>query len=299
MMYPLSLGFMSQLSIHPRFRKPLFKNAAIQEALATKGYVVCPCLSPDDVNLLMNSYEQLLSILPNGLPDTFCPSGRFEDPVLRNFARDSIDAVIPDRLSSFFIDNRASLMGGTFLIKPSGPNTALSAHQDSSHVDESNSFSVYAWIPLVDTTVENGAFHVLPESHLWDNKHRSLNVPWCFSGLEQELQMLSIPVTVKRGEVCFFEGALIHSSPPNKTDDTRVALNYFIKPKSQQFLHHYVDKETPEGMVEVYGVDIDFFYSEDFESRPSKSLFLRYENAVDKNLVLQPYQKSICERHGS
>jgi len=272
---------MSNSLCHSRFNESLFKKAEIQQELALEGYSVQPFLTPKEIATLLSSYGVLLSMLPNGLPDTFCPSGRFEDPVLRNFARNSIEAVIPDRLSSFFIDESASLLGGTFLIKPSGPNTALSPHQDSSHVDESCSFSVYAWIPLVDTTLENGAFHVVPGSHLWGNKHRSLNVPWSFAGAEETLLKLSVPVNVKCGEVCFFEGALVHSSPPNLSDQTRVALNYFIKPASQQFLHHFVDGDTPKGKVEVYGVDIDFFYSEDFESRPSKSLFLRFEDAIE------------------
>jgi hypothetical protein len=92
---------------------------------------------------------------------------------------------------------------------------------------------------------------------------------------------------------------LVHSSPPNLSAQTRVALNYFIKPASQQFLHHFVDGDTPEGKVEVYGVDIDFFYSEDFESRPSKSLFLRYEDAIDREQVTQPYQKRVLENQVS
>jgi len=290
---------MSNSLCHSRFNEALFKNAEIQQELALKGYSVQPFLNCTEVTTLLKSYTVLLSMLPDGLPDTFCPSGRFDDPILRNFARDSIDAVVPDRLRSFFIDDSASLLGGTFLIKPSGPNTALSPHQDSSHVDESCSFSVYAWIPLVDTTIENGAFHVLPESHLWGNKHRSLNVPWVFSGCEAELLKLSVPVTIRSGEVCFFEGALIHSSPPNNSNETRVALNYFIKPSNQQFLHHFVDDDTPEGKVEVFGVDIDFFYSEDFESRPNKALFLRYEDAIDREQVTQAYQKRVLENQVS
>ncbi len=283
----LPLSSMLRPSIHPRFSEPIFNDSEIQKTLAVSGYVVCPCLSTNEVESLLKSYEELLAMLPNGLPQTFCPSGRFSDPKLRNFARNAIEEVVPERLRSFFIPDRASLMGGTFLMKPPGPATALSPHQDSSHVDESVSFSIYAWIPLVDTTIENGAFHVLPGSHLWGNKHRSLNVPWCFSGLEKNLSELSEPVLVKRGEVCFFEGALIHSSPPNQTTETRVALNYFIKPQTQQFLHHYVDDKTPQGKVEVFGVDIDFFYSKDFESRPDTELFLRYEDAVVKATVLQ------------
>jgi hypothetical protein len=83
---------------------------------------------------------------------------------------------------------------------------------------------------------------------------------------------------MKKGDVCFFEGALIHSSPPNQTTEVRVAVNYFVKPLDKPFLHYFIDADTPSGKSEVYAVDIDFFYSEDFESRPPQEFFLRYEN---------------------
>jgi hypothetical protein len=274
-----------------RFDRPFFRDSTIQREIASVGYSVRPCLSKIQTTDLLAKCEQLIRLLPEGLPDSFCPSGRFDNPAFRTFAKNAIENVVPSALEPFFIEPSASLMGRTFLIKPPGPNTSLDPYQDSSHVDESGSFSIYAWIPLVDTSIENGAFHVFPSSHLCGNKHRSLNVPWCFTGHVDDLLNLSTPILVTRGEVCFFEGALVHSSPPNKTESSTVGLNYFIKPKSQQFLHHYVNEETPTGKVEVYGVDVDFFYSEDFESRPPKKLLLRYEYVVNQEVVKEPFRK--------
>jgi hypothetical protein len=163
-------------------------------------------------------------------------------------------------------------------------------------VDESKFFSVYAWIPLSDTNLTNGALHVLPGSHLIGNRHRSLNVPWAFSGMENELSSHMMPVEMKVGQVCFFEGALIHSSPPNLSDEVRVAVNYVIRPSASTFLHHFVDEKTPEGMVEVYGVTIDFFYNEDFEARPPAHLFLRYEKLVNPEQCRQTLRELISLR---
>lgn len=261
----------------PRFSNSIFNDPHLHEELSTKGYAVRACLSRDQVEELSAGFDQILKALPEGLPNMFWPSGRSSDPAIRNRARNIIESIVPDALKPFFANNAAYFEGGTFLIKPCGEGTALSPHQDSSHVDEEESYSVYAWIPLTDTTVENGALHVLPGSHLFGNRHRSLNVPWAFKGLENELAQYMIPVEMRAGEVCFFEGATIHHSPTNRSPQTRVALNYFIRPSSQQFLHHFRDEKTPDGMVEVYGVSIDFFYNEDFESRPPQEYFLRYE----------------------
>lgn len=61
-------------------------------------------------------------------------------------------------------------------------------------------------------------------------------------------------------------------------DNVRTAINYFIKPKEAIFLHHYMDEQTPKDKVEVYNVDIDFFYNCDFMKRPEAPYkFLGYE----------------------
>ncbi len=264
-----------------RFADILFADSALQQEIAERGFAVRDCLTAREVSKLLQGYEELVSELPSGLPDSFFPSGRIENSQLRNKAREVVDLHVPPALGCFFADGAHTMDGGTILIKPTGHSTALSPHQDSSHVDESEHFSVYAWIPLTDTTVENGTLHVLPRSHLLGNRHRSLSVPWTFSGMEQEILPHMMPLPMRAGQVCFFEGALIHSSPPNLSGYVRVAVNYVIRPSSSTFLHHYVDDDTPTGMVEVYGVSIDFFYNQDFESRPPAQYFLRYEAAIN------------------
>jgi hypothetical protein len=264
-----------------RFADILFSNSGLQQEITQLGYAVRDCLTAHEVGKLLQGYGELVSELPSGLPDSFFPSGRIENPRLRNKAREVVDLHVPRAIDHFFADGAYTMDGGTILIKPVGHSTALSPHQDSSHVDESRHFSVYAWIPLTDTTDVNGALHVLPRSHLLGNRHRSLNVPWAFAGMEQMIlpDMVSLPM--RAGQVCFFEGALIHSSPPNLSDSVRVAVNYLIRPSDSTFLHHFVDGDTPEGMVEVYGVSLDFFYNEDFESRPPAHLLLGHEKAVN------------------
>lgn len=270
------------------FDLPLFNDLSIQNELSKNGFAVRSLIDPSSIDKLKLGFDDLKRLIGT-LPDEFCPSGRLSSVEARNFARKTIDAVVPSALSSAFQKNAAVFEGGTYLIKPTGPRTALSPHQDSSHVDEQRYFSVYAWIPLENTNVENGCLHVIPKSHLLGNRHRSLNVPWAFSGFEDELWKKMIPLEMKVGEVCFFEGATIHASPPNKTDRTRIAINYFIRPNEASFLHFYRDERTPEGQVERYELSIDFFYNEDFEARPPKQFFAGFESdpysAFDKEAI--------------
>jgi hypothetical protein len=162
--------------------------------------------------------------------------------------------------------------------KPS-PKSRLTAHQDSSHTDETKYPAVYAWVALTDTSVENGAMHIVPGSHLWGNRFRSLNIPWLYSGLEEKMNPMLKAVPMKAGEVLFFDSATIHYSSDNLSRQIRPAINFFIKPREALFLHHYTDNKTPKGKVEVYNVDIDFFYNYDFMQRPpAPYTFLGYED---------------------
>lgn len=259
------------------FQLPLFSDLSIQTELRKKGFAIRKLIELSCINQLRLGFEEMMRLIGQ-LPDEFCPSGRLSSVEARNLARKTIDAVVPSALRSEFQTNAAVFEGGTYLIKPSGPHTALNPHQDSSHVDEQRYFSVYAWIPLEDTNIENGCLHVIPESHLLGNRHRSLNVPWAFAGFEDELWKKMVPLEMRLGEVCFFEGATIHASPPNTTDKTRVAINYFIRPSESSFLHFYRDEQTPEGQVERYQLSIDYFYNEDFEARPPKKFFAGFES---------------------
>ena len=220
-----------------RYGINFFLDKDFQSELAKKGYAIGPLLTPEDVAQLKSDFEEFQKQVPGGIPVQFWPSGRAADPKIRNFARDAIERMVPKRLTQYFNPEVADFVGGTFLIKPPGPKTDLWPHQDSSHVDESQSFSVYAWIPLVDTEVHNGALHVLPGSHLFGNRHRSLNVPWEYEGLQNIMFKYLVPLPMKAGQVCFFDSATIHYSPDNLSDDFRVAVNYFVKPLAEPFLH--------------------------------------------------------------
>lgn len=271
---------------HVRYDCPFFLESSIQREIAKNGYAVRPLLNESDLKSLNENFEKLLNMLGEPLPETHWSSGRIGDVEIRNFARNAINNILPMRLTRFFDKKTTDFVGGIYVAKKPSATSKLTAHQDSSHTDETMYPAVYAWIPLVDTTVKNGAMHVIPGSHLWGNRYRSLNIPWLFSGLEEQLQPYLKAIPMKAGEVLFFDSATIHFSSDNLSHAIRPAVNYFIKPKCAMFLHHYIDEKTPLNKVEVFNVDIDFFYNFDFEKRPPcpPYTFLRYEEYDTKAL---------------
>jgi hypothetical protein len=251
-----------------RFDYPFFRDRKIQDEIARHGYSVQPLLSSSDVAQLNKDFYQLLDMLGEPLPDKHWTSGRVEDVRIRNFARESIEKILPERLETYFDSSATDFIGGIFLAKKPSPVSELTSHQDSSHTDETKYPAVYAWVALVDTSEENGAMHIMRGSHLWGNKFRSLNVPWLYSGMQSLIFPHLTRVPMKAGEVLFFDSAAIHHSSNNMSNEIRTAINYFIKPKEAMFLHHFIDEKTPAEKVEVYNVDIDFFYNCDYMQRP-------------------------------
>lgn len=261
-----------------RYDVKLFRDSNIQREIKAKGYSVQQLLTTEDVAQLNKDFFELLDMI-GPLPDKHWTSGRVEDPVHRNFARNVIHNILPNRLQQFFNPAETDFMGGIFVAKKPSPVSRLYPHQDSSHTDETKYPAVYAWVALTDTSVQNGAMHIVPGSHLWGNKYRSLNVPWLYEGLAEELLKYVVPVPMKAGEVLFFDSAAIHYSTDNMSDKIRPAINFFIKPKQAPFLHHFINETTPVNKVEVYNVDIDFFYNCDFMQRPAAPYkFLGYED---------------------
>jgi len=277
-----------------RFDFPFFKNPEIQKQIAEQGYSVQSLLTPEDVKQLNNDFFELLNKMGEPLPDTHWTSGRVADTEIRNFARNAIHKILPLRLEKYFDKETADFIGGIFVAKKPSPTSRLYPHQDSSHTDETKYPAVYAWVALTDTSVENGAMHVLPGSHLWGNRFRSLNVPWIYEGLQDKMFPQLKPVPMKAGEVLFFDSAAIHYSTDNTGTEIRPAINFYIKPKQAMFLHHFIDEKTPTGKVEVFNVDIDFFYNCDFMQRPPSPpyKFVGYEE-YSKQKLLQGSKKQL------
>jgi hypothetical protein len=220
-----------------RFKHPFFRDPSLQNEIAQNGYAVRSLLNEIQVAQLKKDFFQLLEMLPEPLPDTHWTSGRVEDTSVRNFARNAIEEIMPFALEKYFDPATTDFIGGIFLAKKPSAISELTAHQDSSHTDETRYPAVYTWVALTDTDVNNGAMHVLPGSHLWGNRHRSLNVPWQFAGMEAKMQPLLKPVQMKAGEVLFFDSAAIHYSSNNMSNEIRPAVNYFIKPKEALSLY--------------------------------------------------------------
>jgi len=183
-------------------------------------------LSSDEAAALRRRLEALLT-----------PSGGLADARLRNkphlvFAWVS-DLVCHPRV----LDAVADLLGpdllvwrSAFFVKAPRDPSYVSWHQDAAYWDLTEAGAVTAWIALTDSTSANGCVRIVPGSHrgaLLDHRlardvHNRL--------LRGQVAQADVPadgvaaVELRAGQFSLHHSMLLHSSPPNPSDELRAGL---------------------------------------------------------------------------
>ncbi len=164
-----------------------------------------------------------------------------------------------DRLPGYFdlmsipkiIDAVESLIGPeifsnpVYNVRPKVPKVAAGAvpwHQDKSYWPDANSNPVITvWIPLIDSTHENGCLHIIPGTHRQRviDFHRETYSGTGFleSNLEAvERESKKRPITalpMRAGSAVLFNDRLLHSSTPNNSDHVRWSVDLRYQPTDQ------------------------------------------------------------------
>lgn len=146
----------------------------------------------------------------------------------------------------------------TFVSKaPDGPSV-VGAHQDWSFVDEQASRSLNVWIPLCDTTLDNGALGVVKRSHKLPLRIRGTNLPDSVSMSPEDASQRACLFPMRAGDALVFEHRAVHWSPANLSGSTRAAAQISLIPDDARLVH-YVGAEKDDEVLEL-SVDTDFFY---------------------------------------
>ena len=162
-----------------------------------------------------------------------------------------------DRLPGYFhlmsnpkiLDAVESLIGPelfsnpVYNVRPKVPGVAAGAvpwHQDKSYWPDANANPVITvWIPLVDSTLENGCLHLIPGTH---KKRAVAHGSEDYSGtgyLEIAPETIAkrkkeiIPLPMKAGSAVLFNDRLIHSSTPNRARTVRWSVDLRYQPTDQ------------------------------------------------------------------
>lgn len=126
-------------------------------------------------------------------------------------------------------------------VRPKVPKVAAGAvpwHQDKSYWPDANANPVItAWIPLVDSTPENGCLHIIPGTQRQRAipHHQETYSGTGFLALGDEVtkgkKILQLPMSA--GSVLLFNDRLLHMSTPNNSDHVRWSVDLRYQPTDQ------------------------------------------------------------------
>lgn len=208
-----------------------FIDTGLQNFFIEKGYVVVPFFDETQIALLQSKYDNIEH--NKGL--LFESTSFIEDRVVKEECNDFVSSVFELQIKSIF-ENYKSL-GTSFLTKRAGEYSSMPIHQDWTVVDETEFASITCWVPLIDTTTQNGAFQVIEGSHLFSDALRGPSLPVAFEGQDLSCFLKTIPL--KKGEAIIFNHALIHASHSNFSEKERVAVTFGLTHKDASLLMYY------------------------------------------------------------
>jgi non-haem Fe2+, alpha-ketoglutarate-dependent halogenase len=122
----------------------------------------------------------------------------------------------------------------SFMIKDAGDGAYASWHQDSHGTRLQGNQMVSAWIALEEVDTGNGAMRVIPRSH--HDGHRPhgkrrdmLNLVILGEQIDAVDEDAAVDIVLRPGEMSLHHLHVIHGSPPNTSDRSRIgyAIRYF------------------------------------------------------------------------
>ena len=251
-------------------KRGLFLNHELQESFDRDGYVVIDFLNTTEVKALLDEFWTLPAVM--GEP-AFASTIMSQDSNYRTTVSIIIKNAFARAVNENFKD--AQLFLGNFNLKyPNNPSGTVQMHQDPSFIDEKLFSPLVIWVPLVDSTSQNGALQVIPGSHKILSPPRCGGLSFPYEHLESELlKHFGKELPMKAGQAYVASPALFHYSPPNMGTDPRIAAAGLAGPaESALRYHHYAQKEG-NTLAEIFAVEHEYYVAAPLFSRPDESRY--------------------------
>lgn len=233
-----------------------FINPEIQQQFEENGYIIIRnFLNPQEIKQLkelFDSHYQIDGQSCGNLWNSLC-----DIPHERSLSlSEKILAVVKPNLEKHLKDFVSP--AATFLVKNPTPQSAVTIHRDYSVQDEPNFSYHNIWLPIVDTTPQNGQLYVLRKSHKFFNYPLPHYTPWSYIEHERLLVEHCDVIDAKAGDLVVYGDKVLHGSFDNLTESPRPVVHFGLLHPEARFLYHYLDNETQE--VTAYDVPYQFFF---------------------------------------
>ena len=242
--------------------EPLFQDPELQASFEKNGFVRLPVLGKEEIGQLLQLHKEL------GLTDEkgygfHVGMDNGDKRLVKNMVDRIKEVAMPkiqDKLTG------AQVFTASFVIKEPNPQGVVPPHQDWSFVeDEKKHCSVTCWIPLQDVNIDNGCIGVIRGSNRFFNSVRSSPSPQVGTPLKSHMYTIFPYLELqemKAGEALIFDNRTFHASPPNTTNESRIAVGLGFTQANAEIRHYYLKPGTENTLLK-YKIDPEFFLKYD------------------------------------
>lgn len=127
------------------------------------------------------------------------------------------------------------ILGSRLWIKEPHDAAFVTWHQDTAYFGIEPQELLTLWLAMTDATPENGSMRFIPGSHLDGPRHHAEtrdpnNLLSRGQAVEDADESRAIDLSLRAGEFSIHHGQLLHSSPPNESDDRRIGFALMVMP---------------------------------------------------------------------
>jgi hypothetical protein len=270
-------------------------NEDLQGRFEKDGFVKIPLLGNEDIMNLSEILKELKEESQKGqmnIDSSYKLSFFSSSPEYRKTVLERIGTFFQPKVDRF-LNGYKPLIINVFDKEPGTGEVPI--HQNWTFVDEDKFTSVSVWIPLIDTTRENGTMEVVRGSQRVLTKYRAPNIPWVFEGMLNELKEKYLePIDAKLGEAEIIDDSIIHWTSQNDTSQVRTAIQLIMIPNESTPIHYYKNPGTEEDKLEIFEVDSDFFTRFNMQEKPMNVKSIGFVDFKYKALSEQDFVKRIA-----
>ncbi|MBK8672728.1 MAG: phytanoyl-CoA dioxygenase family protein [Bacteroidetes bacterium] len=243
---------------------PLFLDTKKQDEFDNLGFTSIQILDEESILKLTSLFQKYNENKGGFFPTTYSQN---------NIDRKKISHEIIEIVRPFLEKNIKDykIFAGSFIAKYPDKKSELGIHQDMTLLDESKFIGVNIWIPLCEINNKNGAVYILPKSNRLIPSYRNASIPNIYDLHSDLIKKYTKPVFLKEGEALIFDHSIIHFSPPNFSNDIRIAVNVFISDKDARIRTCHLDAKNKNGKILIYEHQDNFIEEyEQFDNQNDK-----------------------------
>lgn len=237
--------------------RQIFRDDTHEQLFRQNGYLVVDLLDDEGVADLWafyaGAFQTKREVVPYARDLPYYISIFDTDPAHKRDVNHRISGWVDRGVQDVLIEYE--VFYSNFMIKFPGGGQ-IEAHQDFNFVDESQHVAFNLWCPLVDTDLRNGGLCVIPGSHNVLRTQRGPNLPKALTEYNDMLKRYARWVPIRKGQAAIFDHKLVHYSPPNTTNQVRVAIQSVLKPREAPAIHYVFDAAASR--VRAHRIDSDF-----------------------------------------